>query len=166
MNTRRALILMAAAFAASCINYTGLEGDGSEYTKPQALGAGGGTADGGGSCQTDGLTTCSAATCDDGTSAAASLGAATLDCQYRSTTSNWADAMSYCAGLGSGWRLPSKGEALKIVSSPNVCRTSFAADWFSWTSTCAGARLAWYVLYDGSTRRGSVDYGDGALCVR
>ncbi len=157
MNKRHALVFTAAAFAASCINYTGLEGDGSGYTKPQALPD---------ACQADGLATCSAATCDDGTSAAASLGAASLDCQYRSSGSNWATAMSYCAGLGSGWRLPSKGEALKIASSSNVCRTSLSGSWYTWTRTCAaGAGLAWGVSSNGNTdQRGVASYN--ALCVR
>jgi hypothetical protein len=76
--------------------------------------------------------------------------------------------MSYCAGLGSGWRLPSKGEALKIASSSNVCRTSLSGEWQTWTRTCAGAGLAWGVDSFGSTGQFSVvnNVSFGALCVR
>jgi hypothetical protein len=75
--------------------------------------------------------------------------------------------MSYCAGLGSGWRLPTKGEALKIASSPNVCRTPLPGVWVTWTSTCSGAGLAWNVDDSGGTGQGNVDDGNGyALCVR
>jgi len=137
----RAGLLVAAAFAASC---------------------GGSTDAGGGTSYA-----CTQSDADDGSSAAATLGAASLDCQYRSTRSTWANAMSYCAGLGSGWRLPSKGEALKIASSPNVCRTALPATWYTWTRTCAGAGLAWGVNGNGLAYQGGVDNGYFyALCVR
>lgn len=111
--------------------------------------------------------TCTAAFPDDGTSGAASLGAASLDCQLRSTGSNWPAAMSYCAGIGTGWRLTTKGEALKIASSPNVCRTALPASWFTWTRTCARAGRAWLVSNYGGTSQGSVDNSYiSALCVR
>jgi hypothetical protein len=75
--------------------------------------------------------------------------------------------MSYCAGLGSGWRLPSKGEALKIASSPSVCRTPLSGGWNTWTRTCAGAGLACYVYFSGFTSQSYVvNSSYGALCVR
>jgi hypothetical protein len=75
--------------------------------------------------------------------------------------------MSYCAGLGSGWRLPSKGEALKIASSPSVCRTLLSGGWYTWTRTCAGAGVAWGVDGLGDTGQHRVDgNGNDALCVR
>ena len=116
--------------------------------------------------------TCTAADADDGTSAAAGLGASSLDCQYyRSSALEWATAMSYCAGLGSGWRLASKGEALKIASSSYVCRTPLSGAWWTWIRTCAGAGLAWVVAIDGvdgvATENHVDNYGNIlALCVR
>jgi hypothetical protein len=127
-----------------------------------------GTLPGGGACQACDLNTCGEPTCDDGTTAAANLGAGAFECQYRSNASNWATAISYCAGLGSGWRLPTKGEALRIASSPNVCRTPLSAAWATWTRTCAGAGLAWSVndFSFGYTYQFSVDDFNNALCVR
>lgn len=231
MNTRHAFIFTAAVFAASCINYTGLEGDGSEYTKPSALTSGGesgadagggsctpecpstcrttsvgdgcsdtcpancatscsggvcqaattpdaGRSDGGGAtgdastateagaCQADGLTTCESSTCDDGTNSATSLGASSLDCLLDMSPRDWAATMSHCAELGAGWRLASKGEALKIASSPNVCRTPLSGGWTTWTRTCVGAGMAWDVSIGGGTGRSRVAGLLNALCVR
>lgn len=123
-----------------------------------------GVLDGGVQCQACGLTECAAQSCDDGTIAAANLGAASLDCQYQSSLQpTWTAAMSYCAGLGSGWRLPSKEEARKIAVSPSVCRTPISVTWATWTSTCAEARRAWSVSSNGFAERGPYSY---ALCVR
>jgi hypothetical protein len=74
--------------------------------------------------------------------------------------------VSYCEGLGSGYRLLTKGEALKIASNPAICRTSLPSNWYTWTSTCAGAGLAWYVVSDGYSYQYIVDYSYDALCVR
>jgi hypothetical protein len=73
--------------------------------------------------------------------------------------------MSYCARLGSGWRLPTKGEALQIRSSPNVCRTP-VSDWQTWTTTCAGAGLAWYVDRPMGAIQDVVNTARAKLCVR
>jgi hypothetical protein len=112
---------------------------------------------------------CTASDADDGTAGAASLGTASIDCQFYSIGSNWVTAMSYCAGLGGGWRLPTKGEALKIAATNRgVCRTQFSAGWYSWTKTCAGAGLAWGVSSGGQAvrtdTRSTSSYA--AICVR
>jgi hypothetical protein len=127
----------------------------------------------GGACQACRLSRCDAPTCDDGTGAAATLGALSLDCRYRASVSNWATAFVYCAGLGSGWRLPTKGEALKIAASPTVCQTPVPDGWFTWTNTCAGAGLAWRVLnvsrdgaLGGEAYENVVGYNTFTLCVR
>jgi hypothetical protein len=114
-----------------------------------------------------GATTCTAASCDDGTSAAASLTSGSLDCSFWSSYSTWASAVSYCEGLGGGYRLPTKGEALKIASNPAICRTSLTPFWITWTSACAGAGVAWYVSYNDVTLQANVNSSaPAALCVR
>jgi hypothetical protein len=127
-----------------------------------------------GNCQANGLMTCAVATCDDGTSAASSLGAGSLRCiaaRVGNVGRNWADAMSYCPGLGAGFRLATKGEALKIASSPSVCSEPLPGGWRTWTSTCAGAGRAWLVnTSTGNTGQGNVDVylnlqNDITLCV-
>jgi sulfatase modifying factor 1 len=128
----------------------------------------GGTLPSGETCQACGLNTCSAASCDDGTAIAASLANATLDCQYRSGTTSWSRAMSYCEDLGAGWRLPSKGEAARIASSPSVCRISLSGVWGTWTRTCSAAATAWRVSSSGNTVQTNVDNTSlgNTLCVR
>ena len=128
----------------------------------------GGTLPSGVTCQACGLNTCSAASCDDGTAIAASLTNATLDCQYRSGTTTWSRAMSYCEELGAGWRLPSKGEAAQIASSPSVCRISLSGVWGTWTRTCSAAATAWRVSSSGNTVQTSVHNTSlgNTLCVR
>jgi Protein of unknown function (DUF1566) len=66
----------------------------------------------------------------------------------------WAQAGTYCAGLGSGWRVPTVGELQTIVdearaSGAAIDRTAFPntpATWF-WTSTSVVGlpNYAWYV---------------------
>jgi hypothetical protein len=127
-----------------------------------------------GNCQANGLMTCAVATCDDGTSAASSLRAGSLRCiaaRVGNVGRNWADAMSYCPGLGAGFRLATKGEALKIASSPSVCIEPLPGGWRTWTSSCAGAGRAWLVnTSTGNTSQGNVDVylnlqNDVTLCV-
>jgi len=114
--------------------------------------------------------TCTAADADDGTTAAARLGPGSLDCRYdNSKDRTWASAVSYCAALGSGWRLASKGEALKIAGSPSVCRTLLPSSWYAWARSCAGEGKAWVVFSNGHKYESSVDDSgkdDGALCIR
>ena len=112
---------------------------------------------------------CTAAAADDGTAEAATLAARNISCHFRSNAVGWEAAATYCAGFGSGWRLASKGVALKVASNPEVCRVAVSAPWLSWTSTCAGGNLAWVVQSSGnnspvSTTGGTI--GVGALCVR
>jgi hypothetical protein len=81
-----------------------------------------------------------------------------------------AQAAAYCAGRGG--RLPTKDEALAIAGNNNYCRAASPVEWGTWTSTSAGAGLAWYVVYDGYTTQIVVGnglngvYSLGALCVR
>lgn len=77
-----------------------------------------------------------------------------------------AQASSYCAGKG--MRLPMRDEALAIAKE-SYCEAAWSSGWWTWTSTFAGATLAWYVDNNGRTNAINVDYGgngDGALCVR
>jgi hypothetical protein len=115
-----------------------------------------------------GAKVCVAAATDDGTSAAASLSAGGLECAHRTTRSSWSSAVGHCAGLGGGFRLPTKAEALRIASNPLLCRTALPANWYTWTSSCAGAGLAWWVYFDGNTGSDNTDTGtdDAACCVR
>ena len=75
-----------------------------------------------------------------------------------------AQAIAYCQGKGA--RLPTKDEALGISGvSYDAC--AWPGGWYTWTSTSAGAGLAWHVVYSGSTFQ--VDVGNvshHALCVR
>ncbi len=123
-----------------------------------------GTLPGGGSCQACGLSTCSAPTCDDGMNAAASLPESALECHYRASTSTWNTAVEYCLGLGSGWRLPTKGEAMRISGLGNLCRSPVAAFAGTWTLTCAGAGAAW--LAASGTNPTPIDRLGSAVCVR
>ncbi len=74
-----------------------------------------------------------------------------------------AQAIAYCQGKGA--RLPTKDEALGISGvSYDAC--AWPGGWYTWTSTSAGAGLAWSVDDDGSTSQDDVGDSDGALCVR
>jgi hypothetical protein len=152
MNTRRALIFMAAAFAASCINYTGLEGDGAAYKEPIEVLSGG-------------EFTCSSAAPDDGATVASSLGPASLDCAVGYQL-DWSGALKVCEALGHGYRLASKAVALRIAQSSDVCRAAPVGAWYAWTSTCAGPAKAWRVDSDGATLRDDLGLRNNALCVR
>lgn len=112
---------------------------------------------------------CTAAATDDGTAEASTLAARNISCHFRSNEVGWEGAAAYCAGFGSGWRLASKGVALKIASNPEVCRIAVSTPWHSWTSTCAGGNLAWAVQSNGNSGRSSTTGGTigvGVLCVR
>ncbi len=112
---------------------------------------------------------CTAEATDDGTAEAATLAASNISCTFRSNAVGWDTATSYCANLGSGWRLAPKAVALKVASNPEVCRIAVPAQWLSWTSTCGGGNLAWVVDGSGSSRRSSTTGGTigvGALCIR
>lgn len=122
-----------------------------------------------GAPETDAGARCTAAAADDGTTEAATLAARNISCAFRSNAVQWTAAASYCASLGSNWRLASKGVALKIAASPEVCRIAVPAQWLSWTSTCAGGNLAWVVDSNGSSSTSSTTGGTigvGILCVR
>jgi Protein of unknown function (DUF1566) len=82
-----------------------------------------------------------------------------------STAYTWANAKTYCAGVGAslggtGWRLPTIKELQTIVdysqTSPSIDTTAFPstpADWFWSSSPLAGSSSnAWVVLFfDGSS---------------
>jgi hypothetical protein len=76
-----------------------------------------------------------------------------------------AQAAAYCAGRGG--RLPTRDEALAIAGN-NFCQAAWPTGWYTWTSTSAGAGLAWGVYYDGVTDQSNVHGNDYyyALCVR
>ena len=69
----------------------------------------------------------------------------------------WAQAGTYCAGRGSGWRVPTVGELQTIVDETRgggiaIDRTAFPntpATWF-WTSTTVVGQpnYAWYVDFN------------------
>ncbi len=118
---------------------------------------------------TDAGARCTAEATDDGTAEAATLAARNISCTFRSNAMGWDTAATYCAGLGSNWRLAPKAVALKVASNPEVCRIAVPAQWLSWTSTCAGGNLAWVVNGDGNSNRSSTTGGTigvGALCIR
>lgn len=158
-----ALLVVACAASAACITV--------EAPSPSISGSGatvpgsGGGQNGIDSNGSDGES-CVAEATDDGSSSAASLTRGSLDCYYYTGDIKWANAVSYCEGLGGGYRLPTKGEARKIASIPAICRTSLPSLWGTWTSTCAGAGLAWQVGDDGDAYQYVVDHNGRALCVR
>jgi len=94
----------------------------------------------------------------------------------------WADAKTYCAGLGAGWRLPSLTELQSIVDdtkmSPSIDREAFPntpalAFWSSSSYTAAGltgalpSEAAWIVGFkDGSATGDEVAYYVGAQGLR
>jgi len=92
-----------------------------------------------------------------------------FDCSYRNSLSNQAGALSYCEGLGGGYRLVTKDEALAIAANPSLCRSGLPSSWATWTSTSAGAGLAWFVYGGVGTPQYDVaanDVSNNALCVR
>lgn len=82
---------------------------------------------------------------------------------YIGPVGNQAQADAFCQGQGA--RLPTKDEALAISgASDKVC--AWPCLWSTWTSTPAGAGLAWVVDQSGA-REVDVDYAVGyVLCVR
>jgi hypothetical protein len=120
-----------------------------------------------GACQADGADSCTAASCDDGTVEASAIAYGTLDCQLVVGSANWRAALDSCARLGSGWRVPTRGDAIKIARSPAVCRVPVTEAWGAWTRTCADAGRAWFVTDGGVATSTAV--GDAlarALCIR
>ena len=94
-----------------------------------------------------------------------------------STTWSWADAKTYCAGVGTnlggtGWRLPTVKELLTIVdysqSSPSIDLTAFPSTtgmWF-WSSSPYGS-FAWLVDFvAGRAEWGAASYPGYVRCVR
>ena len=74
-----------------------------------------------------------------------------------------AQAIAYCQGKGA--RLPTKDEALGISGvSYHAC--AWPGGWYTWTSTSAGAGLAWDVYNLGHTPQDDVGNFVNALCVR
>lgn len=125
-----------------------------------------------GVCQVSGLSTCRAATCDDGVLSASKLGRASLDCVVNAASPvlrTWSEAANYCASLGAGYRLPTKGEALQIAYEPTVCATPLPRGWYTWTATCAMSEQAWCVTFYGRTfayETASSDATELTVCVR
>jgi hypothetical protein len=86
----------------------------------------------------------------------------------------WSAAMTYCAGLGTGWRLPSLTELQTIVDDTNsrtIDGTAFPSTPASafWTSSAyAGASgYAWYVAFSiGDTSLNVVASTSRVRCVR
>ena len=97
-----------------------------------------------------------------------------------STTYTWADAKTYCAGVGAslggtGWRLPTLKELQTIVdysqSIPSIDSTAFPstpAAWFWSSSPLAGSSsFAWLVYFgNGSAYYDGVSATDSVRCVR
>ncbi len=107
---------------------------------------------------------------DDGAAAAASLASCSLDCSFSerncaNVNRAWAEARDYCTSIG--YRLPTKGEVLRIRQEPSLCRTSLPQSWGTWSSTCGGSSKAWlwsYLGYDLTPP--TADGMFGVLCVR
>ncbi|MBO5685760.1 MAG: DUF1566 domain-containing protein [Alistipes sp.] len=77
------------------------------------------------------------------------------------TKCNWSAAKSWCANLGSGWKLPSKSQLQIIYRNKEKINTALAAKGFEpvdggclWSSDEYDADYAWYVLmyYDRTGR--------------
>jgi hypothetical protein len=97
-----------------------------------------------------------------------------------STTYTWADAKTYCAGVGAslggtGWRLPTLKELQTIVdysqSIPSIDSTAFPstpATWFWSASPVAGSSSdAWGVSFsDGDSGDSVVSDSSSVRCVR
>jgi len=96
------------------------------------------------------------------------------------TTYSWADAQTYCAGVGSslggsGWRLPNIRELNSIVDD-TVIKPAIDANAFPatpaerfWSSTpyANSSYSAWYVLFnDGASAYDDKTYTYYARCVR
>jgi hypothetical protein len=120
-----------------------------------------------GVCLSTVTTSCSAASCDDGTPAVFPANGS-LDCVYRQSGSTWSVAVTFCQSRGPGFRLPTKGEAIQIYANPSICRTPFTYGGWTWTSTCGGVDSAWMVNYVGSAGSYPVNGRSDicALCVR
>ncbi len=124
------------------------------------------------------LNCCTVASCDDGASAGAALAAGSIDCQQRlSSSGTFAGsgltlngAFTYCAGLGAGWRLPTKGEALRIPSTSTnttACKAPIPGTWTTWTSTCTGSGKANYVTSFGPAGSSNITGSSiGVICIR
>jgi hypothetical protein len=94
----------------------------------------------------------------------------------------WADAKTYCAGLGSslggtGWRLPTLKELQSLVdysqtTPPTIDSTAFPgtfpASFWSASPLAGSSSLAWIVFfYYGNTDLSDVSsYGNNVRCVR
>ena len=94
---------------------------------------------------------------------------------------NWGSAGAYCAGKGSGWRLPSSAELQSLYDASGAVSTSCGSDtcWVSplfrltgpvgWSSETDAASEAWGVyLVNGDRYSGSasIKFNARALCVR
>ena len=97
-----------------------------------------------------------------------------------SATYAWADAKTYCAGVGAtlggtGWRLPTMKELQTIVdesrSIPSIDPTAFpgapAADFWSSSPVAGSPSLAWYVNFSlGFSNYGGMTFAGDVRCVR
>jgi len=92
---------------------------------------------------------------------------------------NWNDANRYCAGKGSGWRLPSVSELLTIYDEKasvlcgdftcNVSSKFHLSSPFIWSNETKNTSEAWLLMFFSGTRlAGNKDNGEvrRALCVR
>ncbi|MDH4161175.1 MAG: DUF1566 domain-containing protein [Nitrospirota bacterium] len=144
-------------------DYTATIGEDSDYTinSPSYTDNGDGTI-------TDNVTKLTWQKCSPGQSGA--------DCAAGTATEySWDNAGTACAGLGTGWRLPTRMELLTIadygVSAPAINGVSFPGTitWYYWTSTtyAGGTTNAWVVAFGGGTAdwydKTSVNY---VRCVR
>jgi uncharacterized caspase-like protein len=83
---------------------------------------------------------------------------------------NWEAAKSYCAGQGSGWRLPDKDELKALYdakqSSPEIA-VKPGMSWWYWSSTPGGNGDAWYVAFpNGLVLTDNVFNSSDVRCVR
>ena len=99
-----------------------------------------------------------------------------------STTYTWADAKTYCAGVGTslggtGWRLPTMKELQSLVdysqaTAPLIDRTAFPSTpsgtfWSSSPVAGSPSLVAWYVyFYDGRAGYYDVPISTNVRCVR
>jgi Protein of unknown function (DUF1566) len=97
-----------------------------------------------------------------------------------STTYTWANAKTYCAGVGAslggtGWRLPTLKELQTIVdysqSNPSIDSTAFpstpVASFWSSSPLAGSSSLAWYVSFVlGDTDSFGISNTNNVRCVR
>ena len=98
---------------------------------------------------------------------------------YQTYTPKWEEAKKWCSNLGSGWRLPSKGELLYVQKMKNTINQALSTignmigevideingEKQYWSSTVDASGCAWFVdMSDGNT--GNLNWGDYYYYVR